>query len=235
MVVGRAVDDRIWGIEAGLCQLGVLSAAAVDRAVTALADRDRRLAAEVVRADDLIDQRHLALHDKGMALLAGGGMAGGDLRFIGAALQVAAELERIADHAVKIASCTLSLTTEWADGSVEALTALASRTRLLLDDALLAFGERNLSLARSTACADSVVVRLHSHVVTELAVGLASQPSAVEDGIALIRVADALERVGDRATNICEWTIYIVTHDITLPAGQEPAPADCVALAVARG
>ena len=74
-----------------------------------------------------------------------------------------------------------------------------------------AFVGQNLDLAYAVIADDEQVDALYDQVYSEVLTLLFSNVRDIRQGNLLVMVAHNLERAADRATNICERAIYVVT------------------------
>ena len=83
----------------------------------------------------------------------------------------------------------------------------------MVASSISAFINDNLELAKTTIKTDSEVDELFYEVRDDIIKGLKSDkisPSLAMDTLMLIKY---LERIGDHATNICEWVIFYLTGE----------------------
>jgi phosphate transport system protein len=118
---------------------------------------------------------------------------------------VAANLERVADHAKSIAKRSISgLAPLPSGGSAELLNQLHGKVVKSLRDVLHALGDRDVLLAdkvhRSDDQMDQIFDDLFHSIIADLQ---ASQGAAVAE-VQTLFVGKSLERIGDHATNIAE-------------------------------
>ncbi|MBV8164998.1 MAG: phosphate transport system regulatory protein PhoU, partial [Candidatus Eremiobacteraeota bacterium] len=92
--------------------MGSLVEDAITRAVDALSRSDLKLADEILRFDDIIDDLNVRIETNCLNLLALQQPMASDLRTIAAMLDIVIDLERIGDHACDIAQITKSLAAE---------------------------------------------------------------------------------------------------------------------------
>src|SRR6266850_2936823 len=108
----RHLDDELDSLRDRVLLLGGESEAALERAMTALTERDSDLARQVLEQDDQIDRLEVEIDRQCIDIIALRQPAARDLRFVISAVKMAPLLERIADHACNIARATLDLNTE---------------------------------------------------------------------------------------------------------------------------
>ncbi|EET86960.1 phosphate uptake regulator, PhoU [Clostridium carboxidivorans P7] len=61
---------------------------------------------------------------------------------------------------------------------------------------------------------DDEIDNLYKNVFTEMLTIMANNNQNINQITQLLFVCKYLERVGDHVTNICEWTIYLVTGEL---------------------
>ena len=74
-----------------------------------------------------------------------------------------------------------------------------------------AYVEKNLELAREVIACDDIVDSLFDTVKGELIERIRSNVDDSHQAIDLILVAKYFERIGDHATNIAEWVVFLLT------------------------
>ena len=132
-------------------------------------------------------------------------------------LSIVAELERIGDHAEGIARIALFLGDETIAATEPDLWVMADKVRRMLRDSIGSFLDRDEAAARTTCDlddeVDEIYDRIHRHVVQQLS-GLAIDAHEFDTYTHLLWASHNLERIGDRATNICERAIFLVTGEL---------------------
>lgn len=183
-------------------------------AMQALLRRDLRLARRVSLADAEVDQLRYDIEGAVLNIIALQQPVAGDLRELMSINAIATDLERIADHAEGIARIAIFLGDDPVAATEPELWRMADVARGMLHDATRSFIDRNEPLARETYDRDDEVDDLYAEVHTRLIGRLAAveQDPVASDAIThVLWCSHNLERIGDRATNICERTIFLVT------------------------
>jgi phosphate transport system protein len=80
----------------------------------------------------------------------------------------------------------------------------------MVRDALRAFVNRNVDLAREVLLRDDRVDALKAKMAEVLTVYMTEDPASVPRALDLLLISRFLERIGDHATNIAEVTIFVV-------------------------
>ncbi len=93
------LDQRLNTLNEQIIQMSSLVGIAIENAMASLYDRNITLAAEVIAADQILNELRYAAEDEALQILATQQPMAGDLRKVVAAIHIAVELERIGDHA----------------------------------------------------------------------------------------------------------------------------------------
>jgi len=215
-------DERLITLRTDVVLLAETVLERYEDAVDAMTAGDTRRADQIVRQDDEINSRYLALEQECTTLIARRQPVASDLRLVTASFKILTDLERIADLAVNLASRTEYGTTELHDAidirtlgmtagemvatAVEAYeteTSDACRTVAATDDELDADCETaNRQLIRELIAERTT----DGHDERELAATVDRTTRA------LLTVRD-IERVGDHAVNIAARTLYMLDSD----------------------
>ncbi len=184
---------------------------AIARAMDALQRQDVALAEQVIIADKAINRQRWAIEDDALRLIATQGPMAGDLRNIASALQIVTDLERIADHAAGIAKIAIDTSDEPPLKPLVDLPRMAKIGREMLSESISSYIEGDADLARRVAARDDEVDDLTDQVFRELLTYMLADPTTINRATRLLWVSHNLERIADRATNICERVVFAVT------------------------
>lgn len=187
---------------------------AIGRAMDALQRQDVALAEQVIVADKAVNSQRWAIEDDALRLIATQGPMAGDLRNIAAAIHIVTDLERIADHASGIARIAIDTSDEPPLKPLVDLPRMAEIGREMLTDAITSYIEGDAELARRVAERDDEVDDLTDQVFRELLTYMLADPSTINRATRLLWVSHNLERIADRATNICERVVFAVTGEL---------------------
>lgn len=81
----------------------------------------------------------------------------------------------------------------------------------MVHDAVETFIKQDVDEAEEIIRRDDEVDALFNQVKTDVVELLKSSPSHADQGIDLLMIAKYLERIGDHAVNVCEWTQFCKT------------------------
>jgi phosphate transport system protein len=183
-------------------------------AMRALENWDTSLARQVIAGDHEIDEARNAIEEAILELLATQQpVLATDLRTLNATIAIAGELERAGDYAKGIAKrVERCLRAPALLETPPGLHRMGGLAKTMLHTCLDAFVRLDVPLARSLATEDERVDELEDLIVAELMNAARQDPSKLDSAIYLINVANTLERLADRTTNIAERVIFIATN-----------------------
>jgi phosphate transport system protein len=186
----------------------------IAKACQALVERNAELAAEVTASEIGINAREVKIEEECLKILALHQPVAVDLRRTATVLKINTELERIADLAVNIAERTISLA-EYPQFEIPAkLERMFNRASDMVHEALDAFVDQNVDVARDVCRRDDEVDEYNRRVIDDLLDIMRSKPEQVEAALHFFSVCRHVERIGDCATNIAEDVIYLVEGEI---------------------
>ena len=88
---------------------------------------------------------------------------------------------------------------------------MAEKATTMLNDSIDALLNRDMVKANAVCQADDEVDDLYDQVYRELLLFMIQDPATIQRATYLLWVAHDLERIADRATNIAERVIFLVT------------------------
>ena len=206
----RRFDEELKQLRERLFMMAGLAEQAVGKAVKALVERDATLAQQVIKEDVAINRLEVEIEEACLGLLARFQPEAKDLRFIAMVFKIVNDLERVGDQAVNISERTLDLLAEPLLKPLIDIPQMASLAQRMLKDALDAFVNQDIDLARSICRRDDEVDRLNDQVYHELVVYMAEDQKTITRAVDLILIGRHIERVADHATNIAEDVYYLV-------------------------
>ena len=184
---------------------------AVLRSVDALKSRDLVESNQIVAEDDYIDQKRFEIEERCMDMIATQQPMARDLRAIIALMHIVVELERMGDYAEGIAKISLMLGQEPTLKPLIDIPRMADKATDMLRDSIDALTNRDLVKAQHVCQSDDEVDELYDQVYRELLLFMIQDPKTIERATHLLWVAHDVERIADRATNIAERVIFLIT------------------------
>ena len=211
MEPGTAFQQHLKKVEEDVLSMGEKVMKAIDRSIEALKKRDLTLAHQIIADDAQINKQRFSIEEKCIELIAAKQPMASDLRIIVAVLNIITELERIGDYAEGIAKIVIMIGDEPPLKPLIDIPRMAEITLEMINESLQSFVTRDVELARKAVSMDSVVDGLYDQVFRELLTFMMVDPKTTNRATRLIWVAHNLERAADRATNICERLVFMVT------------------------
>src|SRR5437773_10697692 len=213
-------QEELSELKTRLLEMGGLAEDRVRAAVRALVERDAAGVDRVQSGDQPINQLHIEIDNRCFKLLALHQPMAVDLRAIVAAVKINTDLERVGDLAINIAEAARLYVVHPPVKKLIDIPRMATIAQGMLHDALDAFVRRDMELAQRVLAADDALDALKSQIFRELLTYMLADPTTIEPALDLILVSRHLERIGDRATNIAEDVIFIVSaRDVRHHAG----------------
>jgi phosphate transport system protein len=207
-------DAELSAISSRVLEMGGLVESQVAQSVYALSTLSIETAAQVLRAEDQVNQMEVEIDADLSAIIARRQPTARDLRLLIAISKAIANLERVGDEAARIARMVKRLID----------TGMSSRLRLPVTDlgfvadlaiaqlrrALDAFARLDTAQALAVLKADDQIDQEFDGLLRKLITYMMEDPRTISSSIDLVFVAKAIERVGDHAKNLSEAVIYIV-------------------------
>ncbi|MBI4202499.1 MAG: phosphate signaling complex protein PhoU [Chloroflexi bacterium] len=204
-------DRHLRQLQDDLLTLGSMVEKSVAKALQAFKSRDLELSRQVIKDDDVIDHLRYQLEEQCVELIATQQPLARDLRVIISVLHIAVELERMGDYAEGIGKISLMMGNEPPLKPLIDIPRMADLATSMLRRSLDAFVNRDATAAIVVCNDDNDVDALYDQVYRELLFFMIQDPKTVQRATYLLWVAHDLERLADRATNIAERVIFLVT------------------------
>jgi len=191
-------------------QMGGLVEKQVADALAAVEKSDVALAKKVLSNDYQVNAYEVSIDDECTRIIAKRQPAAGDLRLIMAIVKTIADLERIGDEAEKIAKVALESFSSSQQDLLVNLDNLGRRVLEFLQASLDAFTRMDCETAIKIHQMDDKINREYEALIRQLMTYMMEDPRSIPQVMTVIWSARALERIGDRCQNICEYIIYFV-------------------------
>ena len=167
----------------------------------------------VMKADEQVNHLEVTLDEACSNLIVKRQPAANDLRTVMATIKVITDLERVGDEATKIARITKDLI-ERNQGSLlnhyNMVRNIANSASAMLHDALDSFARLDADQAVRLIARDEEVDHEFRSIMRNLITFMMEDPRTISAALDTLWVAKSIERIGDHATNIAEYVIFIV-------------------------
>lgn len=224
-------DAELRTVSSQVLSMGGLVENQIAQAVHGLAHFTPGVTESVLIRESTVNAMEVEIDRELSAIIARRQPAASDLRFLIAMSKATANLERVGDEAAKIARMTKAMH-EQSRGlplPTAELKVMAKLASALLARALDAFARTDADEAHSIIAGDDEIDLEFQGFVRKLVTYMMGDPHTISASLSLLFVAKALERIGDHAKNLAEFTIYVVDGmDIRHPARVDQLSADGV-------
>jgi phosphate transport system protein len=204
-------DERYRQLQSELLSLGSiveeLLIGAVDLLKQTSLDSLERLSEETRQ----VHKKRLAIEMGCLSLIAGRRPREEELRQLVAMVEIAAELEHIADHASRVARVNYLVADQQLRRPLASVQRLASKVQSPLKQVLEAFVQRDLALIQRALFESQEVNALYGQAYEELLEVMKSKPRIANQAIYLSRAAYNLKRAAERVAGMCDWVSYAIT------------------------
>ena len=198
-------------IQNDLITMGQLVTQALADAVEALKTKNKDLADSVIAGDDKIDEMQVIIEDKTVELIALQQPIAKDLRILSTAMKMTTDLERIGDHAKKIAKIANRIGQDPLIKPLVDIPIAAQMVQEMVKKVLKSYVELDVNAAAEVCIADDKVDEICDTCKRDILFYMMKDQANIEQGLDLNKVVQRIERIGDHATNLAEWVIYLVT------------------------
>lgn len=208
----RQYDQDLEWVRSKVLLMGGLVEDQFRDAMVALEKGDEALADRVIAGDEKVNRQEVELDHALTELIVRRQPAANDLRNVTATGKVITDLERIGDEATKIARSAKNIRSRelLLPNHYQTLSGMSQTARRMLRESLDAYARMDREQAISLMALDAVIDREFHDMMKELIRYMSDEPGTVAAGLDILWAAKAIERIGDHATNIGEYVIYVV-------------------------
>ena len=205
------LEQELNKLDDDILRLASLVDEAISLSMQALYQRDVALANQVVANDEPINHLRYEVEQDCLKILATQQPAATDLRKVIATIHLAVELERIGDHAAGIARVVERLEEEAEIESLHKLPRMAERAQEMVQEAVQAFVHHDVPRAQALFTRDDKIDKQYNRLFRDTLREM-QDDAYIRRANYLLWVGHNLERMGDRATNIAERVVFMVTN-----------------------
>ncbi len=219
-------EQDIEALKERLLKMGGFVEDAIRKSMTALVERDVRLATEVIDGDAIVNNYDVEIEEECIRFLALWQPTGSNLRFVTTAIKIITDLERMGDLAVDICERAIELNDEPPLKPYIDLPRMAEAAQKMLKDSLDAFVAKDEDLAVAVCAADDFVDNLNQQIFNELLIYMLNDSKNIARAVRLSYITKYLERIADHATNIAEMVVYMVKGKVIRHTACEARPSE---------
>lgn len=215
-MVRKHFEEQLSLLKDLLVKMGELNCEAIEDAVTALEKQDAELARKTKGVEQLVDEKEQQIERLCLKIILKQQPVASDLLFVTSAMKMITDMERIADQAADISELVIKMSRlPYADAVAE-IPEMADKVQDMVRNAAKSFVERDGDLAKAVCRADDAVDDLFDVIRNKLT-GIVHRDIEGDDNgeqaLDMLMVAKYLEKIGDHASNIAEWVIFMITGE----------------------
>jgi phosphate transport system protein len=210
--ISHQYNQELEDVRNRVLQMGGIVEQQLKDAVLALTTMDTALAEVVVTNDYKVNKLEVSIDEECTHILARRQPAAGDLRLLMAIVKTITDLERIGDEAERVGRMALHFANAESKDTkpLVGIGHLGEHVCHMLHDALDAFARMDPQAAASIAKDDLKADQEYENILRQLMTYMMEDPRSIPRVVNVMWAARALERIGDRSRNICEYVIYLV-------------------------
>lgn len=203
-------NTELEAIRTHVLAMGGLVERQLTDALRAMHQQDVDLANHVIKEDHRVNTMEVAIDEACTRIIAKRQPTASDLRLVMAIIKTITDLERIGDVADSIAKMALDNQNNDQQPFLVSLEALGQKAARMLHDVLDAFARMDVEAAVKVYHTDDILDREYEGIIRQLMTYMMEDPRSIPNVLKVMWSARAIERVGDRCQNICEYIIYFV-------------------------
>ena len=206
-------EEELDSVRRALLAMGEQVDEVLEASGKALLERDTDLGNRIIAGDQQTDSMEMEIDHLCLEILARRQPVAGDLRFLTSVLKLVIDLERIGDLGVSIAERVVELDREEPLISYDQLLRMLSTAREMLAGALEALETQDVDRANRMIEKDRFINDSHTRIFNEVLVRMRESPENIFRATRVQAISKYIERIGDHATNVAEWVIFILTGE----------------------
>ncbi|CAH0524849.1 phosphate signaling complex protein PhoU [Vibrio hippocampi] len=214
MHLGRHISGQfnaeLESIRTHVLTMGGLVEQQLSFAMQALHKDDLELAKKVVRDDHKVNAMEVSIDEACTRIIAKRQPTAKDLRLVMAIIKTITDLERIGDVATRIAYIAIEQQSAMGQKYNVSLESLSRLAITMLHQVLDVFARMDVESVADVYQLDNKLDAEYASVISQLTTYMMDEPNDIPSILQVMWSAKAIERVGDRCQNICEYIIYFV-------------------------
>ncbi|MGN1093625.1 MAG: phosphate signaling complex protein PhoU [Candidatus Neoclostridium sp.] len=208
MSIRKLFEEELSALKVELVQMCRLTEQMIENAITALKNRDRELGKSIGLADKRVDEYEADIEKRCMRILLQQQPVARDFREVSTALKMITDIERFGDQASDIGDIVSTMPGDGHVKNPDNVIAMGNLAVKMAHESVKSFISDDEALADEVIRSDDRMDELFLDVKNELIELIKEDGANGDQAIELMMVAKYLERIGDHAVNVAEWTKY---------------------------
>ena len=208
MSARKYLEEGLAEMNMAIKEMCVLVEDMIDQTVTALTENDTALAAGIHARDKKVDEYEMNIEKQCLRLLIKQQPVARDFRTVSSALKIITDVERIGDQAADISALTSSFKEEKSFDCPDLIPKMGELAIKMVKEAINSFVNENPFAADDVIKADDEMDDMFDEFKRQTVEKIKQNSQCADTAILFMMIAKYLERIGDHAVNICEWTKY---------------------------
>ena len=208
--ISSEFNEELEALRRSTLEMGGLVEEQLASALKFFASQDSSLLSDIEEIERKIHAAEIDLDDQVESLIVRRQPIASDLRLVLAVSKIVRDLERIGDELEKVGSLSLESFDSADSVGITEIQRIAEQVAKMLSESLTAFARLDLDLARDIFERERKVDKVYQSALRSLATFMIEDPRNIGSVLNIVWIARSLERVGDHATNIAEYVIYLV-------------------------
>jgi phosphate transport system protein len=209
--ISQKFNTELEEIRSLVLAMGGLVEEQIRNAVLSLVEGNVELAEAVIGRDIEVNKAEVNIDEECTHIIAKRQPAATDLRLVIAVIKTITDLERIGDQAERVARMGKRLAeVDRPKNNYQELQTMGEHVTKMVHGALDAFARSDVEAAIKVTKEDKYVDQEYDGLMRQCLTFMMEDPRTITQMLDIMWAARALERIGDHATNICEYVIYLV-------------------------
>lgn len=209
MSARKQFEEELEDLKTELVEMCRLTADMIAKATEALGNFDRELGKSIGAIDKRVDEYEMDIEKRCMRILIRQQPVAKDFREVSTALKMITDIERFGDQASDIGDLVYTMPGDRYIKKLTHITAMGELAARMAKESVNSFIRNDEALADEVIALDDEMDALFVTVQDELIELIrVDGKTNGQQAITLMMVAKYLERIGDHAVNVAEWTKY---------------------------
>ena len=208
MSIRKIFEEELADLKTELVEMCRLTEKMIADAITALVNRDRELGKSISIMDKRVDEYEMEIEKKCMRILLKQQPVAKDFREVSTALKMITDIERFGDQAADIGDIVCTMPGDVHIKKLTHIIAMGDLAVKMARESVNSFINNNAALADEVIALDDHMDDMFHSVKHDLIELIKKDSKNGDQAIELMMVAKYLERIGDHAVNVAEWTKY---------------------------